>query len=44
MDDAVLDERKKEVVIPDRNVKPGYLKRYASLVTSANTGAVFKDE
>ena len=44
VDDAVLDERKKEVVIPDRNLKPGYLKRYASLVTSANTGAVFKDE
>ena len=44
VDDAVLDERKKEVVIPDRNLKPGYLMRYASLVTSANTGAVFKDE
>jgi dihydroxy-acid dehydratase len=44
VDDAVLEERKKDVVIPDRNLKPGYLKRYASLVTSANTGAVFKGE
>ncbi len=44
VDDAILEERKKDVVIPDRNLKPGYLKRYASLVTSANTGAVFKGE
>lgn len=44
VDEAVLEERKKDVVIPDRNLKPGYLKRYASLVTSANTGAVFKGE
>lgn len=44
VDEAVLEERKKDVVVPDRKLKPGYLKRYASLVTSANTGAVFKDE
>lgn len=44
VDEAVLEERKKDVVIPDRKLKPGYLKRYASLVTSANTGAVFKGE
>ncbi|MDD2370372.1 MAG: dihydroxy-acid dehydratase [Firmicutes bacterium] len=44
VDEAILEERKKDVVIPDRNLKPGYLKRYASLVTSANTGAVFKGE
>lgn len=44
VDETVLEERKKDVVIPDRNLKPGYLKRYASLVTSANTGAVFKGE
>lgn len=44
VDEAVLEERKKDVKIPDRNLKPGYLKRYASLVTSANTGAIFKDE
>lgn len=44
VDEAVLEDRKKDVVIPDRNLKPGYLKRYASLVTSANTGAVFKGE
>lgn len=44
VDEATLEARKKDVVIPDRNLKPGYLKRYASLVTSANTGAVFKDE
>ncbi len=44
VDETILEERKKDVVIPDRNLKPGYLKRYASLVTSANTGAVFKGE
>jgi len=44
VDEAILEERKKDVVIPDRHLKPGYLKRYASLVTSANTGAVFKGE
>ncbi len=44
VDEAILEERKKDVVVPDRKLKPGYLKRYASLVTSANTGAVFKDE
>lgn len=42
--EEVLEARKKDVVRPDRNLKPGYLKRYASLVTSANTGAIFKDE
>ncbi len=44
VDEAILEERKKDVVVPDRKLKPGYLKRYASLVTSANTGAVFRDE
>ena len=44
VDEATLESRKKDVVVPDRNLKPGYLKRYASLVTSANTGAVFKNE
>lgn len=44
VDEKTLEARKKEVRVPDRNLKPGYLKRYASLVTSANTGAIFKDE
>lgn len=39
-----LEARKKDVVVPDRNLKAGYLKRYASMVTSANTGAVFRGE
>ena len=39
-----LEARKKDVVVPDRNLKAGYRRRYASIVTSANTGAVFRGE
>ena len=42
VDDKTLEERKKNFKMPERNVT-GYLKRYAKLVTSASTGAVFKD-
>jgi dihydroxy-acid dehydratase len=42
VDDKVIEERKKNFKMPERNVT-GYLKRYAKLVTSASTGAVFKD-
>ena len=42
VDDKTLEERKKNFKMPERNVT-GYLKRYAKLVTSASTGAIFKD-
>ncbi|HHV44552.1 MAG TPA: dihydroxy-acid dehydratase [Firmicutes bacterium] len=41
--DEVLTERKKRWQAPPPKVKEGYLKRYAKLVTSAATGAVFAD-
>ncbi|MCR4898730.1 MAG: dihydroxy-acid dehydratase [Acholeplasmatales bacterium] len=42
VDDKVIEQRRKNWKMPERNVT-GYLKRYAKLVTSASTGAVFKD-
>ena len=44
VEQSVLEERKKHLRKKENNLAIGYLKRYASLVTSANTGAVFKDE
>ncbi len=38
-----IEERKKKWVKPEAKVKDGYLARYAKLVTSAATGAIFKD-
>ncbi len=38
-----IDKRLKEWVRPDYKVKKGYLYRYAKQVTSASTGAVFKE-
>ena len=40
--DEEIAKRKAEFVMPKKEVT-GYLKRYAQLVTSASTGAVFKD-
>ena len=40
--DDVLAERKAKLVMPEPRVKTGYLARYASLVTSADKGAVLK--
>jgi dihydroxy-acid dehydratase len=40
--DEVLEERRKHLVMPEPKVKTGYLARYASLVTSADKGAVLK--
>ncbi|ONI45019.1 dihydroxy-acid dehydratase [Candidatus Epulonipiscioides gigas] len=37
-----IDNRYKNLVQPEPKVKTGYLARYAKLVTSASTGAVFK--
>ncbi|MGN0678456.1 MAG: dihydroxy-acid dehydratase, partial [Oscillospiraceae bacterium] len=42
VDEAVLAERKKKGINPPKELE-GYLKRYAKLVTSSNTGAVFSD-
>ncbi len=42
VDDKTIEQRRKNWKMPERNVT-GYLKRYAQLVTSASTGAVFKD-
>ena len=37
-----LSERQREWVTPEPKINWGYLGRYAKLVTSASTGAVFK--
>jgi len=42
VDDAVLAERKAAWVPIEPKIKTGYLSRYARLVTSASTGAVFE--
>ena len=42
VDEETLAKRKEAWVKPEPEVKTGYLARYAALVTSANTGAVFK--
>lgn len=42
VDDEELARRKAEFVPPAPKERSGYLARYASLVTSASTGAVFK--
>jgi len=41
--DAELKKRQKGFVPPTPAIKTGYLARYAKLVTSASTGAIFKD-
>ncbi len=43
LSDEEIQKRSAEWTRPDYKVKKGYLYRYAKLVTSANTGAVFKD-
>ncbi len=42
VDDATLAKRRAAWVKPEPKVTKGYLARYAKLVTSANTGAIFK--
>ncbi|MDN5293605.1 MAG: dihydroxy-acid dehydratase [Eubacteriales bacterium] len=39
-----LERRRREWQPPQPRVKKGYLRRYSRLVTSASTGAVFKEE
>jgi dihydroxy-acid dehydratase len=41
--DEEIKKRSAEWKRPDYKVKTGYLYRYAKLVTSANTGAIFKE-
>jgi dihydroxy-acid dehydratase len=40
--DEVLEQRKANLVMPEPKVKTGYLARYASLVSSADQGAILK--
>ena len=40
--DEVLEQRRASLVMPEPKVKTGYLARYASLVTSADKGAVLR--
>jgi dihydroxy-acid dehydratase len=42
VEDAVLAERRKTWVKPESKIKKGYMMRYAQLVQSASTGAVFR--
>ena len=42
VDDAEIAKRREKGILPPKKLE-GYLKRYAQLVTSSNTGAVFKD-
>ena len=41
--DEVLAQRAKDVKMPEQHLE-GYLKRYAKLVTSGSTGAVFSED
>ena len=43
VDDETIAQRKAKGVNPPVRQLDGYLKRYAKLVTSSNTGAVFSD-
>ena len=42
VDDAEIAKRKEKGILPPKELE-GYLKRYAKMVTSSNTGAVFAD-
>ncbi|MGD9162987.1 MAG: dihydroxy-acid dehydratase, partial [Desulfobacteraceae bacterium] len=44
LSDEEIEKRSSEWTRPDYKVKKGYLYRYAKLVTSANTGAIFKED
>jgi dihydroxy-acid dehydratase len=41
--DEQMEQRKRSFVPPTPKVRSGYLARYAAMVSSASTGAVFKD-
>ncbi len=42
VDESVLAERRQKWQAPEPRIKKGYMKRYADIVQSANTGAIFK--
>lgn len=42
VDDAILEARRNRLQLPEANIKTGYMKRYAEMVQSASTGAIFK--
>ncbi len=42
--DKELEERKKKWQPPEPKIKEGYVYRYSQMVTSASTGAVFKEK
>lgn len=42
IDEETMADRRKKWVAPECRVQKGYLKRYAQLVTSANTGAILR--
>lgn len=41
VDEAILAERRKGWQVPEMKIKTGYMKRYAEMVQSASTGAIF---
>jgi len=41
VDGEVLEQRRERLVIPEPKIKTGYMARYAKIVQSASTGAVF---
>ncbi len=43
VEDKILEERRARWQEPDAKIKTGYMKRYAQLVQSASTGAIFKN-
>jgi len=42
VDEATLEERRKNLTYPEPKIKKGYLSRYSKLVTSASEGAILK--
>lgn len=42
VDESIIKERKSQWKAPESKIKSGYMKRYAEMVQSASTGAVFK--
>ncbi|MDD4801432.1 MAG: dihydroxy-acid dehydratase [Syntrophomonas sp.] len=41
VDDSILEVRKKKWLKPEPRIKTGYMQRYAQMVQSASTGAIF---
>ena len=42
VDDAIIEERKRIWKAPEPRITTGYMKRYAQMVQSASSGAVFR--